>query len=644
MCGIVGFVSKRHFNRLKIDLTKAASVLSHRGPDDQGLYFDESWGLALAHRRLSIIDLSIAGHQPMVSDDGDTVIVFNGEVYNFLQVKSELITAGHRFKSTGDTEVVLKAYMQWGLDCLHKFIGMFAFAIWDKTNRRLFAARDRLGIKPLYYSYSDGQFLFGSELKALMAFSRFQRRVDSDAFSLYLHYQYVPVPRTIFENTFKLQPGYFLLFDGKNVTTRQWWRIPGLDRDAPAPEPSSEEESLSRLDELLVQAVSDRLVSDVPLGAMLSGGVDSSIVVALMQKLNQSPVRTYSIGFEEDGYDEAPWARRIADHLGTEHTQLYVSARDALQVIPQLPEIFDEPFADSSAIPTYLVSKLTRGQVTVALSGDGGDEQFAGYARYWITANMARWVKRLPSAVINLLREGVEKIPATSLSRIYSAFRSGLPQWLQVENFSDKWSKIVSQMSQTELAELYRMAVCTWAEDDIRQLTGQGVPPSTYDHVFDATGHLDAIRRMMLVDQQTYLPDDMLTKVDRASMAASLEVRVPLLDHRVVAFSARLPVDLKYRNGRGKYLLRKLLCRYIPGELIERPKMGFGVPIADWLRKDLNHLLKDYLSPAHLRNEGRFDPDFVDTILNEHMAGSGNHRHRLWSLLMWEMWREKWLV
>ena len=538
---------------------------------------------------------------------------------------------------------MLKAYIQWGADCLEKFVGMFAFTIWEKASRKIFIARDRLGIKPLYYYYSDQHLLFGSELKALMAFPFFQREVDPEAFQLYLHYQYVPAPRTIFKNTFKLEPGYFLIFDGKDLIKKRWWKLPGSDMETFASNQLTENEAISQLDDLLTQAVSDRLISDVPLGALLSGGIDSSIVVALMQKVNRSPVRTFSIGFEEKGYNEAPWARKIASHLGTDHTELFVSSQDALQVIPQMPDIYDEPFADSSAIPTFLVSKLTRDQVTVALSGDGGDEQFAGYVRYWMTETMASWMKWLPAGVRHLLKNSLGKIPVSNLSQLYSTIRNHLPQRLQVENFSDKWQKLISQMCQTELAEIYRTTVCIWPEDDIHRLTGHGVPCSTYENVFKETAHLNAIRRAMLVDQHTYLPDAMLTKVDRASMAASLEIRVPLLDHRVVAFTAQLPEHLKYRNGKGKYLLTELLGNYVPRKLVERPKMGFGVPIAQWFRKELKDLINDYLSPSHLQREGRLDPSFVSQVLKEHMCGKNNHQHRLWSLLMWEMWQEHWL-
>ncbi|VTR64994.1 Asparagine synthetase (fragment) [Desulfosarcina cetonica] len=434
-----------------------------------------------------------------------------------------------------------------------------------------------------------------------------------------------------------------MFFDGKILKKERWWNLPQNETDAYISTQWSESEALSALDEVLTQSVTDRLISDVPLGALLSGGVDSSVVVALMQKVNRSPVRTFSIGFGEKGYNEAPWAKRIANHLGTNHTELYVSSKDALKVVPTLPEIYDEPFADSSAIPTFLVSRLTRSAVTVALSGDGGDEQFAGYVRYWMTESMARWMKPIPIGLRRSIKRLLDNIPANLLHHTYSSVRDRLPQQLQVENFQDKWGKLVSQLSETELAELYRLTVCIWSKKDVQHLTGGNIPDSTYEHIFNETDKLKPIVRLMRVDQHTYLPDAMLTKVDRASMAASLEIRVPLLDHRVVAFTARLPSHFKFRNGKGKYLLRKLLTRYIPREMVERPKMGFGVPIALWLRTELKELIADYLSPAHLHREGRLNPTFVNDVLQQHMRGASNHQHRLWTILMWEMWRERWL-
>ena len=644
MCGIVGFISKYDYRSIKERLPEASKRLYHRGPDDSGLIYDEAAGVGLAHRRLSIIDLSSAGHQPMKSDDGKVCICYNGEIYNFRKIRKILEDCGHRFKSATDTEVVLKAYLQWGTECLQKFVGMFAFAIWDSRNQTLFLARDRLGIKPLYYylNESEGILIFSSELKALMVFKNFVKDVNPDAIPLFLHYQYIPAPGTIFKNTYKLLPGQFLIYDGNTVGKKEYWRLPEIPRTQTAPG-KSEDDQLQHLDDLLTTAVSDRLVSDVPLGALLSGGIDSSMVVALMQKISSTPARTFSIGFKEKGYNEAPWAARVAKHLETEHTELYVTANDALDVIPRLPDFYDEPFADSSAIPTFLVSHLTRQQVTVALSGDGGDEQFAGYVRYWTTKSMAEGFHRFPLPVKKVMAKILGFIPPPWVENCYLPLHNFLPQRLRMANFPDKWQKLLKQMEQTRISELYRMTICLWSENEISSIAARELPPSKYEEVFKETADWPLLSRLMRVDQKTYLPDAMLTKVDRASMANSLEIRVPLLDHRVVEFTAGLPEHFKYRNGTGKYLLKKLLARYLPVSLFERPKMGFGVPIDHWLRFELKDLLLDYLSAERLKREGLFNTNFVEKKIKEHLSGQVNHQYRLWSLLMWEMWRERWL-
>ncbi|MGD8648578.1 MAG: asparagine synthase (glutamine-hydrolyzing) [Desulfobacterales bacterium] len=644
MCGIVGFRSRDNFKFLREKLPEACETLAHRGPDDSGLFIDEHAGVGLAHRRLSIIDLSSAGHQPMKSDDGKVLISYNGEIYNFKEIGKLLERFGHTFNSTTDTEVVLKAYLQWGMECLEKFIGMFAFAIWDGRHQVLVLARDRLGIKPLYYHFSENHhtLLFASELKALMTFGGITKTIDLDSIPLFLHYQYIPAPGTIFKNTYKLLPGHFLMYDGENAKTKEYWRIP----DPSITESGSgndEEEYLQRLDDLLTNAVSDRLISDVPLGALLSGGIDSSMVVALMQKVSSTPSRTFSIGFKEQGYNEAPWAARVAAHLNTDHTELYVSAKDALDVIFRLADVYDEPFADSSAIPTYLVSHLTRQKVTVALSGDGGDEQFCGYVRYWTTKSMAAGFHRFPLPLKKALAKILGFIPSSWVENCYLPLHNFLPQRLRMANFPDKWQKLLKLMEQTRISELYRMTICLWSESEVSSITGRALQNSKFDEIFRETADWPLLSRLMTVDQKTYLPDGMLTKVDRASMATSLEIRVPLLDHRVVEFTANLPEHFKYRNGTGKYLLKKLLARYLPVKLFERPKMGFGVPIDHWLRFELKDLLLDYLSAERLNKEGLFNSKFVEKKIKEHLCGQVNHQYRLWPLLMWEMWRERWL-
>ena len=642
MCGIVGFKSIKDLESLQESLSEATSSLAHRGPDDSGLFIDEDSGIGLGHRRLSVIDLSRAGRQPMKSDDGRVSIVYSGEVYNFKDIRKTLRRHGHKFNTRTDTEVILKAYLEWGIDCLERFVGMFALAIWDSRKNLLFLARDRLGIKPLYYYYSSGIFLFASELKALMAFRSLKRDVDHASIPLFLHYQYIPAPRTIFKNTYKLLPGHYMVFDGQDLSFHIYWKPPD-EPERNWDSTVSKEERLSELDDLLTQAVSNRLISDVPLGALLSGGIDSSLVVALMQKVSTSPVRTFNIGFREQEYNEAPWAIKVARHLGTNHTEFYVTPKEALEVIPRLPEIYDEPFADSSAIPTFLVCSLARSQVTVALSGDGGDEQFAGYVRYWTTQAMASAFHRLPLFARRALAAILESVPSRWVESCYLPCSQFLPQRFKVANFLDKWEKLVKLMRQTKIPELYRMTICLWSEDEIYRLMKEKLHKSRYEEVFTETKGWPLLARLMRVDQSTYLPDAMLTKADRASMGASLEVRVPLLDHRVVEYTSTIPDSLKYRNGTGKYLLKKLLGRYVPSELFERPKMGFGVPIDRWFRNELKELLLDYLSPERLRREGLFDHNLVEKKTNEHLSGHVNHQYRLWSLLMWEMWRERWL-
>ncbi|UCF71829.1 MAG: asparagine synthase (glutamine-hydrolyzing), partial [Deltaproteobacteria bacterium] len=523
------------------------------------------------------------------------------------------------------------------------FVGMFALALWDGRKRCVFLVRDRLGIKPLYYHFSRGNLLFASELKALMAFRDFAKNIESDVVPLFLHYQYIPAPRTIFRDTYKLLPGYYMTYDGQKLVSQPYWGLPDLLKDI-RPSRATEEESLQTLDSLLTQAVSDHLVSDVPLGALLSGGIDSSMVVALMQKVYSSPVRTFSVGFREPGYNEAPWASKVAKHLGTDHTEFYVTPREALEVIPRLPEIYDEPFADSSAIPTYLLCRLARSKVTVALSGDGGDEQFAGYVRYWSTRAMATGFQCIPGSIKKALELLLRGMPAQWIEKYYFALREFFPQRFRVANFPDKWQKLLSLMGNTEMQELYRMTICLWSEEELVRLTGQTLSKGIYEEVFRETEGWPLLSRLMRVDQRTYLPDAMLTKADRASMAVSLELRVPLLDQRILEYSSALPENLKYRNGMGKYLLKKLLAHYLPSELFERPKMGFGVPIDRWFRTDMKPLLLDYLSPERLKEERMFDQSFVENKVKEHLSGKANHQYRLWAILMWEMWRERWLT
>ena len=640
MCGIVGFYSWKQFASFSRSLPEATASLAHRGPDDSGIYMDPSAGVGLGHRRLSILDVSPLGHQPMACDDANVQIVYNGEVYNFKVLRTELEKAGHHFRSDSDTEVILKSYLEWGTQCLGRFIGMFALAIWDGRSRKLFLARDRMGIKPFYYYHHDGNLIFASELKAILAFQGVSRTPDTEAVPLFLHYQYIPAPRTIYQHIYKLLPGHFLIGGSDAVSIHSWAKAPiAADRLSF----SSESACLDQLQEVLSRAVSDQMVSDVPLGALLSGGIDSSLVAAIMQQVSSRPVRTFSIGFGEAEFNEAPWAARVAKYLETSHTELYVTSQDALSVIAQLPEIYDEPFADASAIPSVLLSRLTRSHVTVALSGDGGDEYFCGYTRYWATQAMASGFQKIPAPLRKWLYKVLSQAPIPVVETLYDRFQPFLPAAFRPTNFTDKWQKLIAQMGHADIASLYRASVCLWDWNSIGRLTGCFPEPSRFEQAFDQTRNWPILSRLMQVDQQTYLPDAMLVKVDRASMAAGLEIRVPLLDQRVVEYASRIPEKYLYYQGAGKRILRKLLSRFVPPALFDRPKMGFAIPVSRWLRGELKPMLLDYLSESRLKQEGIFDAAMVQSTVSDHLAGRANHPHRLWALLMWEMWREKWL-
>ncbi len=645
MCGITGFITNNQFESFSRSLPSATASLAHRGPDDSGIYVDSSAGVGLGHCRLSILDLSLLGHQPMASDDARVRIVYNGEVYNFKVLRKELEKAGHQFRSDSDTEVILKAYLEWGTECLGRFTGMFALAIWDGRCRRLFLARDQLGIKPLYYYHHHGNLIFASELKGILAFDGISKTLDTGAVPLFLHYQYIPAPRTIYQHIFKLLPGHFLICDSETFRTCSWAMTPNASsrRSSLSGIPGSESACLDQLHEILTQSVSDQMVSDVPLGALLSGGIDSSLVAAIMQQVSSRPVRTFSIGFRESKFNEAPWAAKVAACLGTCHTELYVTSKDALSAIPRLPEIYDEPFADASAIPSFLVSQLTRSHVTVALSGDGGDEQFCGYTRYWATRAMATGFQRLPGPLRTWLYRSLLLVPTPFVENLYTGLLPVLPSAFRSANFPDKWQKLIAQMGHADLQSLYRASVCLWDRDEVGRLTGRFPEPSRFEQAFDRTMDWPVLSRLMRVDQQTYLADAMLVKVDRASMAVALEIRVPLLDQRVVEYASRIPEEFLFQKGQGKHILRRLLSRFIPAALFERPKMGFAIPVSQWLRGELKPMLLDYLAEGRLKGEGLFNPSLIAATVSDHLSGRANHPHRLWALLMWEMWREKWL-
>jgi len=637
MCGIAGVLTSAAGSRETLERAAGAMAdsLAHRGPDDHGVWSDPESGVALTHRRLSIVDLSPAGHQPMTSADGRFVISYNGEVYNFQELRVELEGRGVSFRGHSDTEVMLEAFSAYGVTAtIKRLIGMFALAVWDRRSKSLMLVRDRLGIKPLYWAKFDKLFLFGSELKSLRAYPGWQPRIDRAAVASFMRLSYVPAPLTIYQGVRKLEPGSILTLpmNGEPRIEKYWDAHEVARAGLNNPLRASDAEMTDQLETLLQDAVRRRMVADVPVGAFLSGGVDSSTIAALMQTANAGPVRTYTIGFDLPCYNEAGHAAAVAKHLGTDHTEMIVSPQQALDVIPRLPEFYDEPFGDSSQIPTYLVSQMTRQHVTVALSGDGGDELFGGYNRYQFAERYWPVLTRLPPAVRRALAAGLTSLSSeqwTGLAGLIPG-RGGLAQ------VGDKIHKFAGTLGAKDAAAMYRHLV---SPGDSSTLMPDVAEPDL--------GGLDTsipglVERMQLTDTVTYLPDDILTKVDRASMAFALEARVPLIDHRVVEFSWRLPRTAKIRDGVSKWLLREVLYRRVPRALIERPKMGFAVPLADWLRGPLRGWAETLLSENRLREAGLLDVRAVRRCWDEHLAGRGSHEHRLWNVLMLEAWRERW--
>lgn len=618
-----------------------AETIRHRGPDGDGAWYDPAAGIALGHRRLAIIDLSDAGAQPMVSADGRYVVTYNGEIYNFEALAKELEQTGHRFRGRSDTEVLVEACAAWGVErTVGKLIGMFAFALWDRQERRLVLARDRLGIKPLYWGRFGGLFLFGSELKALRAHPGWTAEIDRDALAAYFRFAYVPEPLGIYAGIQKLPPGTLLtVADGGEPEIVRYWDPRAVARDG-ASDPSrlTDNEAADALDTLLRDAVGRRMVADVPLGAFLSGGIDSSAVAALMQAQSTRRVRTFTIGFNEPGYDEAKHAKAVAAHLGTDHTELYIDPGDALDLVSRLPDWFDEPFADSSQMPTYLVSEMTRRHVTVALSGDGGDEMFAGYNRYAWGERIWRRLGWMPRPMRTGLAGLMTAPPPAAWDRLFRM----APARLRPPEAGDKLYKFADALAAAGPDDLYRRMVTQWG--DPGGLVDGAVEPR--GEIRDETVARDLpgfVRRAQYFDSVTYLPGDILTKVDRTSMAVGLEARVPLLDHRVAEFAWRLPQNQTIRDGRGKWLLRRVLDRYVPRALIDRPKSGFAVPLAAWLRGPLRDWASDLLDEDRLRRDGVLNPTPIRAAWEEHLSGRRNRQHQIWTVLMFQAWRERWL-
>ena len=653
MCGLSGFVAAAPLHergKQQALVRRMTDTISHRGPDDAGYWCDVERGVALGHRRLSILDLSPAGHQPMHSPSGRYVMVFNGEIYNHLQMRRQLESGARApdWRGHSDTETLLAGFDAWGIqETVERAVGMFAFAVWDRHGGVLTLGRDRIGEKPLYYGWqgrgANAAFLFGSELKALRAHPAFEGRIDRDALCLQLRYSYIPAPYSIYRGIAKLAPGSLLTVSAQAREPRltsYWSGARQAVAGAAAPFAGSAAQAVDTLEGLLRQAVHDQMIADVPLGAFLSGGVDSSTVVALMQAQSARPVKTFSIGFHEEGYNEAEYAKAVAAHLGTEHTELYVQAESARALIPRLQSVYDEPFSDSSQLPTILVSQLARQHVTVSLSGDAGDELFCGYNRYQFAARLWKTVDAAPLPLRRLAARGIARVPVETWNRLARRTARFLPQSLRFANTGDKLHKGAQVLSNATLDQLYLGLVSHW-EDPAALVIGAREAPALLRGDTPALLGLDGIQRMMALDLLTYLPDDILVKVDRAAMSVSLETRIPFLDHRVVEFAWQLPQSMKLRDGVSKWALRQVLYKYVPPALIERPKMGFGVPIGSWLRGPLREWAQDLLDESRLRSEGYFDPVQLRRKWHEHLSGQRNWQYHLWDVLMFQSWLEQ---
>ncbi len=654
MCGLTGFISPADIcsDALEGVVTSMANTIRHRGPDDGGAWVDEVAGVALGHRRLSILDLSVAGHQPMPSADGRYMIAFNGEIYNHLELRrllkttpavgsiSPTDTADTAWKGHSDTETLLACFASWGVDkTLEKLVGMFAIALWDRETRTLTLARDRMGEKPLYYGWQGDTFLFGSELKALKAHPAFRAGVDRGALALLLRHNYVPAPYSIYEGILKLPAGTFMQLRAGQPAAAPvtYWSLAETAESGTAkPFKGSDEEALITLERHLRESIRGQMVSDVPLGALLSGGIDSSLIAAIMQANSENQVRTFTIGFDEQDYDEATHAAAVAKHLGTNHTELRLNANDAMALVPQMPAMYDEPFADSSQLPTHLVMKLARQHVTVALSGDAGDELFGGYNRYLFAPKVWRSVGWIPLPLRNALATGLAALPVASINR----FVGPLSRRVSVALPGDKAHKLGHRLRDVRgMDDLYASLVSEWPHSKDMVIGGR-----TPSNLLDDRGRwprlADPVSRMMALDGLTYLPDDILVKVDRAAMAVSLETRAPFLDRDVVEFAWSLPMHMKIRGGQGKWLLRQLLDRHVPRSLMERPKMGFGIPLDAWLRGPLRDWAENLLAEDRLRREGYFNPVPIRTAWKSHLSGQASYGYRLWSVLMFQAWLE----
>ncbi|MYM82949.1 asparagine synthase (glutamine-hydrolyzing) [Duganella sp. FT50W] len=652
MCGFSGYLGGRFSSGVegaKAQLLRMNNAIAHRGPDSDGYWVDPEAGIALGHRRLAVVELSAAGAQPMRSADGRFCLAFNGEIYNHLALRAELERSGAAptWRGHSDTETLLAGFDAWGVQrMVERCIGMFAFALWDRQSRALTLGRDRLGEKPLYYGWQgrgDGEvFLFGSDLSALRAHADFSAEVDRGALCGLLRHNYIGAPHSIYQNIHKLAPGTLLsisLEQRQAQVTSYWSAALAATAGNAQPFAGSAEQATDALEALLMDAIGQQMMADVPLGAFLSGGIDSSTVVALMQAQASRPVKTFTIGFNEQGYNEAVHAKAVAQHLGTDHTELYVTAQQALDVIPKLPRLYSEPFADSSQIPTYLVSAIARQQVTVALSGDAGDELFCGYHRYAMVDQFWKKMSALPLPLRQAAARSIVALPAPAWNRVLAPLQRLAPR-LRGVNAGDKLHKGAAILASRSADDLYRNMVSHW-HDPASVVIGGAEHPSVLLGARPSLTGLDNKQRMMALDTLSYLPDDILTKVDRASMGVSLESRVPFLDHRVVEFAWTIPQSMKLRDGQSKWLLRQVLYRHVPRSLIERPKMGFGVPIDVWLRGPLRDWAEALLDESRLRREGYFHVAPIRQRWAEHLSGRRNWQGHLWDILMFQAWLEE---
>lgn len=649
MCGICGFYSKSSFKSDEI-IKKMNLSIHHRGPDDSGIWQDGNAGIVFGHQRLSIIDPTPAGKQPMHSSSGRLILTYNGEIYNHLEIRSELqeIKSNIKWHSKTDTETLVEALDFWGIEVtLKKLVGMFAFAVWDRKLRSLTLVRDRMGEKPIYFGWQGigdkTVFLFGSELKALKVHPEFRGNINNDAIALQLRHNCIPAPYSIYKDIFKLLPGHYLQLKENDLVKKllpnpkpYWSLVEVATQGVNKLKSLSTNDIEKELEQLLKISIKQQMMSDVPLGVFLSGGVDSSTVVALMQAQSNQPIKTFTIGFNEQEYNEAKYAKEVAKYLGTDHTELYVSAEQAMAVIPKLSLIYDEPFSDSSQIPTFLVSQLAKKKVTVALTGDGGDEVFCGYNRYIYSKNLWNKLTLIPLPLRKILASGIKSINSQS----WNKFLKILPSLNQYTNLADKVYKVTSALESKTLFDLYYKLISNWQNPN--EILLDGKEPRTFLTNYESElTKLDGQQQMMLLDSMTYLPDDILVKTDRAAMATSLETRAPFLNHKLLEYAWQIPQPLKLKKTQSKWILRQILYKYIPKKLVERPKVGFGVPIDSWLRGPLKDWAQALLDKTKLRNQGFFNPDSISIKWTEHLSGKKNWQYEIWSILMFQEWLSK---